>query len=139
MAHSPPGDFPASHNPDATPIHNGETHPNGDIRNGSRRSTSSPNENASRTNDGSDDSTPHRLSRKSSRKPARREAPLFNDVSDVTEEASSTFQIIDDCLYGSKNMAAAGNDAFDCDCSPEVDEGKYLHRLATLHFLAHTT
>lgn len=132
MAQSPPGDPLASRNPDATPIRNGETHLNGDTRNGSRASSSSPEQDASHTNDGSDDSTTPRLSRKPSRKAARREPPLFNDAPDVTEEAIRTFQVIDDCLYGSKNMAAAGNDAFDCDCSPELS--KNFPGLALLRF-----
>lgn len=58
-------------------------------------------------------------SRKSSQKPVPRQAPLFSDLPNKTNEACKAFQVIPDCLYGSKNMGSAGNEAFDCDCREE--------------------
>lgn len=60
-----------------------------------------------------------KLSRKASQKPVKREAPLFADLPDVTGESCSTFQVIPDCLYGSKHMGSTDNDALDCDCRAE--------------------
>lgn len=60
-----------------------------------------------------------RLARKASQKPVKREAPLFHDLPNVTEDACNTFQVIPDCLYGSKHMGSTDNDALDCDCRSE--------------------
>lgn len=57
--------------------------------------------------------------RKSSQKPASRQAPLFTEHPDKTKEACDAFQVIPDCLYGSKHMGSTDNDAFDCDCREE--------------------
>ncbi|KAF9874023.1 SET domain-containing protein [Colletotrichum karsti] len=65
-----------------------------------------------------------KLSRKASQKPVKREAPLFTDLPDVTEAASDTFQVIPDCLYGSKHMGSSEHDALDCDCRSEWQDGK---------------
>ncbi|KAF6836934.1 histone-lysine n-methyltransferase [Colletotrichum musicola] len=65
-----------------------------------------------------------KLSRKASQKPVKREAPLFADLPDVTGESCSTFQVIPDCLYGSKHMGSTDNDALDCDCRAEWQDGK---------------
>jgi histone-lysine N-methyltransferase SETD2 len=62
---------------------------------------------------------PPRLSRKLSQKPPMREPPLFGHLPDVTPDSCSTFQVIPDCLYGSKHLGATDNDAFDCDCRDE--------------------
>ncbi|KAK1462791.1 SET domain-containing protein, partial [Colletotrichum melonis] len=67
-----------------------------------------------------------KLSRKASQKPVKRESPLFHDLPDVTEQSCSTFQVIPDCLYGSKHMGSTDNDALDCDCRSEWHEGKNL-------------
>ncbi|TDZ36383.1 Histone-lysine N-methyltransferase, H3 lysine-36 specific [Colletotrichum spinosum] len=64
-----------------------------------------------------------KLSRKASQKPVKREAPLFDDLPDVTAESCSTFQVIPDCLYGSKHMGSTDNDALDCDCRAEWQDG----------------
>ena len=63
-----------------------------------------------------------RLSR-STRKPpgklTKREPPVFDDFPDVTAESCSHFQVIPDCLYGSKHLGSTDNDSFDCDCRDE--------------------
>lgn len=125
MAPFHPGASPALRKPDASPIRNGDTHANGDLRNSSRTDLS-PDDDASRTNDGSDTSAAARPPRKRSQKPAGRGPPLFNDLPDATEEACEGFKVIPDCLYGSKNMGAAATDALDCEC--REDWRKYLMR-----------
>ena len=60
-----------------------------------------------------------KLSRKSSQKVISRPAALFDDFEDATEEAISVFQVIKDCIYGSKYMGYSEHDALDCDCSEE--------------------
>lgn len=60
-----------------------------------------------------------KLSRKSSSKAVSRTPPLFDHLADVTDESKTTFQVIPDCLYGSKNMGASEHDALDCDCAEE--------------------
>ncbi|KAI1005801.1 Histone-lysine N-methyltransferase, H3 lysine-36 specific [Podosphaera aphanis] len=50
---------------------------------------------------------------------------LFNDLPDVLEEATSVFQVIEECIYGSKYMGSSGDhDALDCDCSEQWKNGK---------------
>jgi histone-lysine N-methyltransferase SETD2 len=61
-------------------------------------------------------------SRKASRKAASHAPRLFDHLQDVTEEATSGFQIIKDCIYGSKYMGYSEHDALDCDCSEEWSE-----------------
>ncbi|PQE10351.1 Histone-lysine N- H3 lysine-36 specific protein [Rutstroemia sp. NJR-2017a WRK4] len=65
-----------------------------------------------------------KLTRKSSQKVISRPPPLFSDLPDATEEASSVFQVIKDCIYGAKHMGASEHDALDCDCSEEWSDGK---------------
>ena len=60
-----------------------------------------------------------KLSRKSSQKVISRSPPLFDHLPDATDEASSCFQVIRDCIYGSKYMGASEHDALGCDCSEE--------------------
>lgn len=70
---------------------------------------------------------PPKMSRKSSSKMAARSPPqLFNHLPDATAEACSTFQVITDCLYGSKNMGSSDHDAFDCDCAEDWRESTPL-------------
>lgn len=68
-----------------------------------------------------------RPNRKSSAKASRSATPssrpnrtLFDQLPDATTEATSQFQVIANCLYGSKNMGSSDNDAFDCDCAEEL-------------------
>lgn len=59
-------------------------------------------------------------------KPSRSATPtsrparvLYDHLPDATAEATSHFQVIPDCLYGSKNMGVSELEALDCDCSEE--------------------
>ncbi|KAM7197708.1 methyltransferase [Rhypophila sp. PSN 637] len=65
-----------------------------------------------------------KLVRKASQKKARNTPQLFDYLPDVTEDACSTFQVINDCLYGSRNMGATEHDALDCDCAEEWRDGQ---------------
>jgi histone-lysine N-methyltransferase SETD2 len=57
-----------------------------------------------------------KLNRKASQQPPR--APvLYTDLADATDESCETFQVIPDCLYGSKHLGSTDNDTFDCDCN----------------------
>jgi hypothetical protein len=60
-----------------------------------------------------------KLSRKSSQKVISRPPPLFDDLPDSTKEAVGSFQVIRDCIYGSKYMGSSEHDALGCDCSEE--------------------
>ncbi|CZR54666.1 related to histone-lysine N-methyltransferase [Phialocephala subalpina] len=60
-----------------------------------------------------------KLQRKSTQKIRARTPPLFDELPDATEEAISVFQVIKDCIYGSKYMGSSEHDALDCDCSEE--------------------
>lgn len=59
---------------------------------------------------------PPQLSRKASRKSAPQEPKLCTDLPDVTQDACKAFQVIPDCLYGSKHLGSTDNDSFDCEC-----------------------
>ncbi|KAF7525198.1 hypothetical protein G7054_g11176 [Neopestalotiopsis clavispora] len=63
-------------------------------------------------------------SRKGAQKSAPRQPPLFDHLPDVTEEATGHFQLIPDCLYGSKSLGASEHDTLDCDCAEEWRDGK---------------
>lgn len=67
-----------------------------------------------------DEGPPPKLSRsKFAQKVQRAPAMLFDHLPDATEESCKNFQVINDCLYGSKHMGASHNDALDCDCAEE--------------------
>lgn len=70
--------------------------------------------------DGSRSASPAQAEAKPPRKASPHEPTLFGDLPDATSEACSNFQVITDCLYGSKNMGSTDNDAFDCDCREEL-------------------
>ncbi|OJD12305.1 histone-lysine N-methyltransferase, H3 lysine-36 specific [Emergomyces pasteurianus Ep9510] len=63
---------------------------------------------------------PPKLSRTASQKVVPRPAQLFNHLPDSTSEATSTFQLIDDCTYASKYMGYTEH-AMECDCTEEWD------------------
>lgn len=63
-----------------------------------------------------------KLLRKSSQKVIARPPLLFDDMPDSTEEAVAVFQVIKDCIYGSKHMGYSEHDALDCDCSEQWSE-----------------
>jgi hypothetical protein len=65
---------------------------------------------------------PPKLSRKSSQKIMSRPPLLFDHLPDSTLEAVTTFQVIRDCIYGSKYMGSSEHDALGCDCSEEWSE-----------------
>ena len=60
-----------------------------------------------------------KLSRKLSQKMARSTPSLFDHLPNATEDACSTFQVISDCLYGSRNMGSSDHDSLDCDCAED--------------------
>lgn len=60
-----------------------------------------------------------KLSRKASQKSAAVAVKLYDHLPDATAEACANFQVINECLYGSKNMGASDIDVLDCDCSEE--------------------
>lgn len=62
---------------------------------------------------------PPKLSRKSSQKVMSRPPQLFDHLPNSTSEAITTFQVIRDCIYGSKYMGSSEHDALGCDCSEE--------------------
>lgn len=66
-----------------------------------------------------EDGTAPKLSRKTSQKMARNPPLLFDRLPDATQDACTTFQVISDCLYGSRNMGSSDHDALDCDCAED--------------------
>jgi histone-lysine N-methyltransferase SETD2 len=60
-----------------------------------------------------------KLSRKAAQKIIARPPSLFDDLEDATPEAITKFQVIRDCIYGSKYMGSADHDALGCDCSED--------------------
>ena len=87
----------------------------------SRASSTSPDERKPRSDSAStpETSQPPKLSRKASQKPVKREPRLIDHLPDMTEESRKAFQLIPDCLYGSKHMGSTDNDVLDCDCREE--------------------
>ncbi|KAH8910109.1 hypothetical protein BR93DRAFT_874713 [Coniochaeta sp. PMI_546] len=72
-----------------------------------------------------DQPPPPKLSRsKSAQKIQQAPAMLFDHLPDATEESCKNFQVINDCLYGSKHMGSSQHDALDCDCAEEWHDGK---------------
>ncbi|KUJ12779.1 uncharacterized protein LY89DRAFT_192605 [Mollisia scopiformis] len=65
-----------------------------------------------------------KLQRKGTQKIRARTPLLFDALPDATEEAVSVFQVIKECIYGSKYMGYSEHDALDCDCSEEWRGGK---------------
>ncbi|KAI1144178.1 hypothetical protein F5Y05DRAFT_401278 [Hypoxylon sp. FL0543] len=90
----------------------------------SRSGSLSPDDQKARSDSASTpDGHPPKLTRKASSKMATQPAQLFNDLPDVTSESCSHFQLIPDCLYGSKSLGSTDHDALDCDCSEEWRDG----------------
>ncbi|SPJ75930.1 related to histone-lysine N-methyltransferase [Fusarium torulosum] len=70
---------------------------------------------------------PSKLSRKASQKlAASREPVLFGHLPDMTAESCNFFQLIPDCLYGSKHLGSTDNDSLDCECREEWHNGLNL-------------
>lgn len=93
----------------------------------SRSSSMSPGIKAENESASTPDTEPApKSSKKSSSKARLRSPPLFDHLPDATEESMKAFQIINDCLYGSKNMGSSDNDALDCDCAAEWRKSRIL-------------
>ncbi|KAJ3579111.1 hypothetical protein NPX13_g1452 [Xylaria arbuscula] len=93
---------------------------------GSRSESLSPDNRKARSDSASTpDGAQHlpKLSRKSSQKLPLRPTTLFTNAPDVTAESCEHFQVIPDCLYGSKSLGSTDHDALDCDCSEEWRDG----------------
>ncbi|KAK1774517.1 hypothetical protein QBC45DRAFT_35216 [Copromyces sp. CBS 386.78] len=96
--------------------------PNGSQTGNSRPPSLSPDEHkaaSESTATPTENAPTQKPSRKASQKNLKREPVLFSHLPDVREEACTHFQVIHDCLYGSKNMGASEHDALDCDCAEE--------------------
>lgn len=82
----------------------------------------------SRNSDGADTPTSNSLprsSRKNSQMPPR-EVASYSQLADVTDESCTHFQVIPDCLYGSKHLGSTDNDSLDCDCREEWRGSRHL-------------
>jgi histone-lysine N-methyltransferase SETD2 len=67
-----------------------------------------------------DHGPPPKLARsKSAQKLPRAPVMLFDHLPNATDESCKNFQVINDCLYGSKHMGSSQHDALDCDCAEE--------------------
>ncbi|KAI0873060.1 hypothetical protein GGS24DRAFT_491002 [Hypoxylon argillaceum] len=66
---------------------------------------------------------PPKFSRKASQKLPPRPTAVLTNLPDVTAESCEHFQVIPDCLYGSKSLGSTDHDSLDCDCSEEWRDG----------------
>jgi hypothetical protein len=73
-----------------------------------------------------------KLSRKASQRVISRPPPLFDHLDDSTPEAITKFQVIRDCIYGSRYMGSADHDALGCDCSENWRKSKLAS--LTIHY-----
>ena len=64
---------------------------------------------------------PRKSQRAAPRKPARKPPTLFADFPDSTQEATSTFSLIDECIYSTKSIGDSGQDGevMSCECKTE--------------------
>ncbi|KAI1268562.1 hypothetical protein F5Y18DRAFT_234826 [Xylariaceae sp. FL1019] len=92
---------------------------------GSRSQSLTPDDRKARSDSAStpDGAHPPKLSRKSTKKTTAQPHALFANLPDVTAESCEHFQVIPDCLYGSKAIGATDHDALDCDCNEEWHDG----------------
>lgn len=60
-----------------------------------------------------------KLERKASQKIENEPPALFDHYEDATDEAKSTFEVIDSCTYSAKYLGASGEASMDCDCAEE--------------------
>ncbi|KAH6624581.1 methyltransferase-like protein [Chaetomium sp. MPI-SDFR-AT-0129] len=100
--------------------------PNGLKKTDSRATSMSPDDikSASDSTPTLENGTAPKASRKASQKMTRNPPPMFDHLPNATETACSTFQVINDCLYGSRNMGSSDHDALDCDCAEEWHDGQ---------------
>ena len=61
---------------------------------------------------------PPKLARSTSQKVVPRPPPLFLDLPDSTEEARSSFEVMETCTYANKSMGYTEH-AMECDCAEE--------------------
>ena len=61
---------------------------------------------------------PPKLSRTASQKVPTKAASLYLDYPDKTDEATSSFQVISDCIYAAKYLGATEH-ALECDCAED--------------------
>lgn len=73
---------------------------------------------------------PPKLSRMASQKISTKAASLYLDYPDKTDEATSSFQVISDCIYAAKYLGATEH-AFECDCVEEW--GTFDHKVLYKH------
>ena len=59
-----------------------------------------------------------KLARTASQKVMARSSRLFDDLPDVTDEATSVFQVLTECTYSAKYLGTTEH-AMDCDCAEE--------------------
>ncbi|KAK0722500.1 methyltransferase-like protein [Lasiosphaeria miniovina] len=87
----------------------------------SRVSSMSPDDAKSASGSAStpENGTAPKLSRKSSQKTIRTLPPLYGNLPDVTNDACATFQVIPDCIWGTRHMGSSEHDALDCDCAED--------------------
>lgn len=64
------------------------------------------------------DIIPQKKGARGSKKAVPRVAPLFDDLPDATDEANSSYQVIDACSYQNKYLGYTEH-AMECDCSEE--------------------
>ncbi|KAI0180307.1 hypothetical protein GGR52DRAFT_237849 [Hypoxylon sp. FL1284] len=69
------------------------------------------------------DGHPPKVGSRSAHKMATHHNQLYSHLPDVTDESCNHFQIIPDCLYGSRSLGSTEHDALDCDCSEEWRNG----------------
>lgn len=61
---------------------------------------------------------PPKLSRTTSRKVERRPPPLLSHWEDKTAEATSSFDVLTECIYSNKHLGST-DPALECDCAEE--------------------
>ncbi|RPB05603.1 hypothetical protein L873DRAFT_1797287 [Choiromyces venosus 120613-1] len=94
---------------------------------GSSKSSSRGNTPASQVSEASvkqeNGTPPRKPQRAAPRKSARKPPTLFADYPDSTKEATSTFTVIEECIYSTKSIGDSGQDGevMSCDCKGEWD------------------
>lgn len=62
---------------------------------------------------------PLKVERQPTKKQDKKPPALFDHYEDATEEAKSTFELLEACTYTAKWLGASGESAMDCDCAEE--------------------
>lgn len=58
-------------------------------------------------------------SRKQTKNIVIKHAAVYSHLPDATEESCNSFQVINECLYGSKYMGSSDTDTLDCECAED--------------------